>query len=135
MVAYNFQARFVPMIEKGRKRHTIRGHRKRHAQPGETVRLQYGSRFKPVLLGFATCTGVHSIRLNFTTNRVSILHADLRGKGSLDWFVLYTRELVDAFAKSDGFADWQDMRAFWMEFHNVSEFEGNLIRWGYPLHD
>lgn len=46
MVAYNFQARFAPLVESGRKTITIRtrGTARRHARPGDRVQLYTGHR-------------------------------------------------------------------------------------------
>lgn len=123
MVAYSFKARFEPSILAGSKRQTIRAERKRHAMPGEQLQLYVGMRTKYCrLIGRSVCTGVHSVRLDFQGRFVSL------NDGAS---VLQRGDSLDAFAVSDGFADWGDMRGFWAVAHpNIEVFTGVLIRWG-----
>lgn len=125
MVAYSFKARFAPPILAGTKRQTIRAERKRHARPGEQLQLYTGMRTRSCkLIGRAPCLSVTSIRLDFQVRRVE----------SLDTGTAWTTaEETDAFAVSDGFADWNAMAAFWAAEHpGIDLFSGVMIRWA-PL--
>lgn len=128
MVAYSFCKRFVAPILRGlhpedgvadMKMQTIRADRRRHARPGEELQLYCGMRTKSCfLIGRATCTEVRDIAMD----------------PSNDWFavdhVMSQPSDLDAFARRDGFVDWDDMRKFWREGHpGVDHFAGVLIMW------
>lgn len=125
MVAYSFKARFIAPIQDRTKRQTIRNTRKRHARVGETLQLYSGMRTKFCkLIGTAKCIGVSDIRLDFDERRVE--HAS--------GHALTTEAETDAFAQTDGFADWRAMEAFWAKEHpGVRQFSGVLIVWGPTL--
>lgn len=123
MVAYSFKKQFAPKILDGTKRGTIRAERKRHARPGEPLQLYTGMRTKAChLIARATCVDVVPIQI------------DLSQRGG---FVLFpNRECIEshagltAFAISDGFATWADMRAFWEREHpDTPNFSGVHITW------
>lgn len=120
MVAYSFQRRFLGPIRAGTKRQTIRAERKRHARPGEPVQLYVGMRTKHCrLIAAPTCESVWPVRLDF--DLATIEHGNGR---------VFDESDLDPFAVSDGFADWEDMRAFWERQHpGVRVFSGLLIRW------
>lgn len=137
MVAYSFQRRFGPQIQAGLglmpvtgllvpKRHTIRRDRRRHARPGEEVQLYHGMRTKRCeLIGRARCTSVGPIEIHF------------RRRSTGDWMhhdalpeKMDRSGDLDQFAKSDGFQDWADLRAFWSEEHpGIEDFAGVIIFW------
>lgn len=131
MVAYSFNKGFVAPIRAGTKRQTIRLPRKRHARPGEELQLFTGMRTKHCeLIGRATCTGVHEVRLDFAAGTVEIDAV----------LVLTQPEDLDEFARRDGFtprrADdfarrpWLFMRMWWSQVHpGLDVFNGVLIRW------
>lgn len=123
MVAYSFQKRFEAPIRSNAKRHTIRverAGRSRHARPGERVQLYVGMRTKHCrLIATPICDRVWPIQI------------DLQGEIilGLDGEISKVRDF-DAFAISDGFADWADMVAFWERHHpGVLVFSGVLIGW------
>jgi hypothetical protein len=146
MVAYSYKGRFVAPIRVGLglpvldlhyelggylpgqpirpKRQTIRANgRRRHARPGETLQHYYGMRTtKCFKIGDARCKSISDVRLYIHAEWIEIKgEAELR-KG---------RQL-DAFARDDGFDDWADMRAFWLEEHDgkhLGPFVGVLIKW------
>lgn len=108
MVAYSFQKQFEKPIVDGLKPHTLRNERKRHARPGEEVQLYVGMRTKHCrLLGRATCKAITPIRIDFKRCAIRI---GARG-------TIHGIQRLDAFAVTDGFADWAGMRAFWMKEH------------------
>jgi hypothetical protein len=129
MVAYSFNKGFVAPIRAGTKRQTIRLPRKRHARPGEELQLFTGMRTKRCeLIGRATCTGVHDVRLDFVAGTVTID----------DGLMLVLPADLDEFALRDGFQPrvdtarrpWPFMRAWWRQIHpGLDVFNGVLIRW------
>ena len=126
MVAYSFRPRFLDPIVSGRKRQTIRAiGRRRHARPGEALQLYTGMRTKQCrLIGRATCTAVAAVTLRFA--------ADAGGDTvTVDQATVGDR---DAFARRDGFAGWEELRAFWRTAHPAAfaagAFAGTIICWG-----
>ena len=113
MGLYNFKARFVPKIEDGSKRHTIRGRRRHEDEPGDTMHLFYGARTKQCrLLMRAPCTKVERIRINdyavFLEERI------------LD------RDECERLAVADGFDSFAEMMSFW---DGRLPFEGKIYHW------
>jgi hypothetical protein len=123
MVAFSFKSRFVSKIEDPSKRQTIRNMRKRNSWKGDVLQLFTGPRFKPVRLGAAACVDCGPIGMDFKLERVSILWVS--GNNSY-----YHATSLDDFAVDDGFEDWDDLRAFWRETHDVQLFEGWATHWG-----
>lgn len=125
MVAYSFNKGFAAPILAGTKRQTIRLPRKRHARRGEELQLFTGMRTKHCqLIGRATCTGVHDVRLDFVAPSVTL-------DGVLS---LIDPTALNEFAERDGFScpeePWRFMRRWWWEVHpGIDIFNGVLIRW------
>lgn len=125
MVAYSFQPQFVDAIRSGRKRQTIRRPRlgrTAHAEPGSPVHIFTGLRTKACrAIGIAECSHVETVILRLERpHSVSVGHT----------IVVDTKVGLDAFAQSDGFADWQAFVAFWDKWHpGQSVFSGVLISW------
>lgn len=121
MVAYSFKHQFIEPIRAGTKRQTIRAERKRHARPGEDLQLYSGMRTKHcVLIGRAVCRSAEPIRLTLSEPRVEF-------GGRSHW----RSDTLNTFARSDGFADWNELVAFWAENHpGIDPFSGVLITWG-----
>lgn len=159
MVAYSFKRRFVDPIRAGLgiaiepwkivavvgaktgplavgdavtfptpapKRQTIRADRARHARPGEEVQLYCGMRTKSCfLIGRARCTRTESIQLYFHKpgTRIDSVRSVATG-----W--LQGEKQLDAFARSDGFDDWNQLREFWnVEHDGIRAFDGRIIFW------
>lgn len=133
MVAYSFQRQFVEPIRlglapgpavPGAKRHTIRSiGKRRHARPGDLLQLYVGQRTRSCeLIGVTRCAGAPAITLMLRDRRPRVIiemDDEVHGMAALD-----------AFARSDGFDDWADLRAFWAEHHpGINEFNGVMIRW------
>lgn len=131
MVAYSFKKRFVNPIKLGLgmrvdhepgsawctpKRQTIRAMgRRRHVRQGEKLQLYTAMRTKQCQkIGDAQC--VYAVPIAIDVMKTKLKFSD---------FVFD----VDAFARSDGFADAADMHAFWLKEHGLGKFEGVLIRW------
>lgn len=130
MVAYSFKKQFTAPILAGTKAQTMRADRKRHARPGELVQLFTGMRTKHCRrLGEALCLEVAPVRIELPRARrvpeVMIFTPD----GDLARHVLTPSALL-AFARADGFRDFDELHAFWAEEHpGVDTFHGVLIRW------
>jgi hypothetical protein len=125
MTAYSFKARFVPLLEEGRKTQTVRGGRRHHARPGSVIQLYTGMRTKRCrkIAPDAVCTSALPVSLIFGEDPVLCV----RVAGAE----------VDAryFAQADGFADEHDLVAFWVAEHAVrpgDSFHGTLIEWEWP---
>ncbi len=141
MVAYGFKKFFAPQIEDGSKTHTIRGHRRRHAHPGEAVQLFTGLRTRQCrkIIADPTCVSVLPIVITST---------DLIGVGiayiEIDGRPLH-RDEIEPFAISDGFdparlrglapasligeTARETMGRFWRAENPGSRFEGVIIAW------
>src|SRR6266404_9068991 len=109
MVAYSFRPRFVDPILGGRKRQTIRAiGRRRHARRGDPLQLYTGMRTKHCrLIGRATCIDVVEVGLRFAEDK-DLEDVITNPPRSVD---------LDEFARRDGFADWDEMKAFWRTAH------------------
>jgi len=125
MVAYNFQARFTLLIADGRKRGTIRAHRKsRHAQPGDAMQLYTGMRTKNCMkIGDAVCRSSEPIivdyfGLTFSSGR------DVVCAESDD-----SAQYLELFATQDGFDNWNEMVEWFDRTYNLP-FQGVWLTWG-----
>lgn len=129
MVAYSFKPRFLEAIRAGTKEQTIRRARtgrSAHALSGQPVHIFTGSRFKPERVGAAVCIGSGPISLRFGDSPV--VSFDLIGFNASAIFKAPVA--LDAFARTDGFADWPDLAAFWRETHgDIDAFYGTVIFW------
>lgn len=141
MVAYGFKKFFGPQIEDGTKTHTIRGHRRRHAHPGEQLQLFTGLRT-------VHCRKIIDDPICIKVLPIVIMSTDLIGSGiayvEINGTPLRYDE-IEAFAVSDGFAPErlrglapakligstarETMGRFWAENNPGSRFEGVIIRW------
>lgn len=126
MVAYSFKARFAPLIASGRKTQTIRGHRKRHARPGEPLQLYTGMRTRScrkLLDSDPVCLRVSEITLDVPPDTGVALVM-----GESDTFA----PVSPSFAIADGFQDPEDFTRFWREAHGPGLFRGIMIEWSAP---
>lgn len=114
MGLYNFQKRFVPMIEAGTKTHTIRATRRHADRPGRTLHLYTGLRQPGArLLKRVICTAVQSIVI---TARQNVM---IDGERLSD-------NQCERLARNDGFASFKDMMQFW---DGRRPFKGQVIHW------
>jgi hypothetical protein len=121
MVAYSFQRRFAEPILEGRKGGTIRPDRRRHARPGEELQLYVGMRTKQCrLIARKTCVAVSPILLDLAFR--SVVWPGCRG-------LIHCAADLDAFARFDGFQNFDEMTEFWRQTHAVELFTGWHIRW------
>lgn len=115
MGLYNFNPRFVPCIESGRKTHTIRAKRRYADAVGSTLYLYTGLRQKGArLIRKTECTAVHEI----------IIYSE-NGGIAVDGVRLGSDE-CHALAVSDGFTSFSEMLLFWK---GRLPFVGNIIHW------
>lgn len=122
MVAYSFQKQFAEPIIAGTKRQTIRARAK--AKPGDRLQLYTGMRTKACRkIGDAVCAETYRISITISEH-----HIRIEGNGRA---IHYTSEIqAEAFARTDGFAGWTDMVAFFSKYHpGVDTFEGILTIW------
>lgn len=123
MVAYSFKKQFAPRILDGSKRQTIRGHRKRHAWPGERLQLFTGMRTKyckKILEPDPLCLAVLPVWID-VPRCIEPCRLQL-ADGPAQW-------LDDGFAIADGFDNALAMIGFWLKSHGPGRFDGVLIRW------
>jgi len=144
MVAYGFKRYFSPQIEDGSKTHTIRGHRRRHAHPGEPVQLYDGlrTRYCRKIIPDPPCIAVLPIVImSSDLIEVGIAYIEIDGRP-------LRRDEIEGFAISDGFDParlrgiapaWligatarETMGRFWRQEHSGSTFKGVIVKWGAP---
>ncbi|MCT7971183.1 ASCH domain-containing protein [Laspinema olomoucense] len=115
MPAINFQQRFAKMVEKGIKRQTIRGYRKRPFVVGDKLMLYTGMRTKlSHFLRESTAIGVQDIKIE--ENRVYVDGCELDEENLLK------------LANDDGFESIDEFFDFFCSVHGLP-FQGQLIRW------
>lgn len=132
MVAYSFKAQFAEPIVTLVKRQTVRGHRTRHALPGEPMQLYTAMRTKhcrKLLDTDPICLDVRSILID-----LSPYHPLIIAGIAIDGVTLDDEE-IEQFAVDDGFGSAADgaarwrMGKFWDANHGHSEFDGIVLRW------
>jgi hypothetical protein len=114
VVAYNFAEQFADAVKRGEKRQTIRKPRANgHAVKGNEIQLYTGQRTKDCrLLARGVCT----------LSTYCAIYEDGLTLGGVQ------PEDIDAFAKADGFASFEDMQE-WFRSRYGLPFIGRLIRW------
>lgn len=126
MVAYSFQGRFVPAIEAGKKRQTIRAiGKRRHVRPGEAIQLYTAMRTKACRKISDDVVCLRCVPITLDRNGGGYNRIVIDGKP-------LKRSEFDAFAKADGFESAKDMADFWRATHGNDSrvFDGVLICWG-----
>lgn len=151
MVAYSFQKEFSPLIVDGLKRQTVRGHRRRHARPGEMIQLFSGMRTRHCrkIIPDPVCTGIFDLRFDLTALADAsepMTAEEVEALSLLPRLYFNGGEIETAFGKqffaaSDGFIDrvfrgasvrlspLAAMVSFWMHRHGPVDFRGVVIRW------
>lgn len=151
MVAYSFKRVFAPAVEARIKTQTIRGHRRRHARPGEPMQLYTGMRTRHCrkLIPDPVCSKIDEVRFDLRS---------LAGTGKAPNTNAGMGELLDDvtieingipltpvqrhdLARRDGFdrlwafpsgeiaKPFVAMAWFWMMEHGPRLFEGVAIHW------
>lgn len=126
MAAYNFQKQFVPLIESGAKRSTIRARRKNGylPRPGDLLRLYSGMRTKACkLIREVPVTKVVPVTIYARHGCADVI---LDGKRLGDYEVA-------ALAASDGFKGVQQFAEFFDEKYGP-ELQAYLICWDVQPH-
>lgn len=121
-----FKDRFIPLIESGAKRHTIRtGKRWRAGMLAHLYKNMRGAKAGPrpqTLLFIAPVVKVEEIRMTFNAAifRVYVEREQL------------DKSEMDALACRDGFPGGTgEMWRFWMDTHGPGIFEGQVIHWDF----
>lgn len=130
MTAFGFKPRFVDPMLGGIKGGTIRADRKDgrdHAKPGVELQLYTGMRRPGCQLIMRTwCYEVMPIKLYFIRGR---LEFGLTRRG-----LISGPRRLNRFARFDGFGDFDEMRAFWIEEHGEAEtFIGKWVLFARPV--
>lgn len=131
MVAFNFKPEFVPKIESGEKKQTIR--RSQRCNPGDDVQLYTGQRTKKCRkIKDSTCTKIVN---------VAIGEQEIRGKNTrfiqtehngsfmqLIEGITCEKEELDKFAVMDGFENSEKMFDFFKNQYGLP-FQGVIHVW------
>ena len=123
MPILNYQQKFAPLVESGKKRQTIRAMRKRPFQEGERLYHYTGLRTKKCRkLLENNCKLAHLIEI--TTDKIQVFRYSIIF-GKIE--ILFK----DNFAQLDGFEDWPEMKAWFIKHHkiHIKPFHGQLIKW------
>ena len=121
MVAYNFKARFAPLVASGAKTQTIRPPRSAkspHAHPGDVLQLYTGLRTK-------AAKKIVNPDPQCVLSKSVIIHRDSLFLPGMP------QPIPDMFAKADGFEDFGELVAFIDNVHGLP-FHGRLIVWDHP---
>jgi hypothetical protein len=154
MVAYSFNKQFVPLIQSGHKRQTIRANRKRHARVGETVQLYTGMRTRDCqkIIADQRCNRVDEVRFDLSAmanlKAAPGSYAEMREMIDSRAFEIavngmpISRQSFDFFAHDDGFrtmlydrkgdqplSPFDMMLLYWMSYHGAAVFNGAMISW------
>ncbi|SFF45399.1 hypothetical protein SAMN05216566_11456 [Aureimonas phyllosphaerae] len=125
MVAFNFQGRFVPLIENLTKRQTIR--QTARAKPGDRLQLYTGQRTaacRRLVDPDPVCELVQYVALRpeyVTFGNLAALPPEFEDR--------------DEFARADGFADYREMLDWFEQQYRTRYFVGRLTRWRPWLED
>ena len=131
MVAYSFQRMFVPAIETGLKRQTIRAARKRHARPGEMIQLYTGMRTKACrkIIPDPECRRVDDIEIMVGDDRAPLISMIAINGCHLDDVQMESFAHSDGFNLNPGRPALEYMSLFWLQRHGSGLFTGKLIHW------
>lgn len=126
MTVLLFEPRFVLPIMDGHKLHSIRPFRKRPIRAGDGLSLRAWEgkpyRSKQYTIADVTCLAVMPIWIFPQSISVAATVSDQ------PTVFLWPNDR-DAFARSDGFDNWEQMKTY-RDFHYNLPFKGSLILWG-----
>lgn len=117
---YNFKAQFVPAVESGAKRQTIRREKPdgRRPRPGDSVRFYAGLRTKNVRkIGEALAIGSLAVQMDYQSGSITIDSIKLPYSAALQ------------FAQEDGFDTVFDMLQWFKAMYQGEQFEGYCVKW------
>lgn len=123
-----FKPQFAPLVQSGAKLQTIRPRRVRAVLTGDVIdaREWIGKPYRSKQRKLCVGTGIGTEGVIIHRNGVEISPGTLRcfymGAGTK------RRDLLDTFARADGFSGWDAMRDWFNETHGLP-FEGVLIKW------
>lgn len=118
MIAINFKAKFADLVATGKKTQTIR--QTNRFKVGDTLQLYTGQRTKACRkLGEAVVTEVIPVNIYYDGVSFTIC----------DGFFFASNEGTNNFSKKDGFKDFEEMKAFFVDQYGDLPFEGYLIEW------
>ncbi|WP_041764104.1 ASCH domain-containing protein [[Leptolyngbya] sp. PCC 7376] len=124
----NAQKQFVPLIESGEKRQTIRS-RKRPIKVGDLLYLYTGQRTKSCRkIAESICTKTHDFQ-------ISKYQVDLYPRAWIDGELICSLHLKEL-ALRDGFKEVEDFIQFFLQSPKaqtescVTSFSGQIIKWG-----
>jgi hypothetical protein len=118
MIAINFKEKFADLVATGKKTQTIR--QTNRFKVGDALQLYTGQRTKACRkLGEAVVTEVIPVSICYDGVSFTIC----------DGFFFPSNEGTNNFAKKDGFKDFQEMKAFFVDQYGDLPFEGYLIEW------
>lgn len=124
MALLGFKDRFVPLIESGAKRHTIRAERP-DIRVGMRLDLYARPRQKGMRLIFrAPCTHVEEIKI---AHDRQLYGTPICIAINRQWLTM--SEKIE-FARADGFKDFDDLCAWWNKTRSIP-FEGIVIHWDF----
>lgn len=140
MVAYSFRPQFIDPIQSREKLQTVRGHRPRHARPGELVQLYTGMRTKhcrKIVEADPTCLTVLPIQIFVDALWPRLITGIAVDGAALTDLQIEEFALQDGFRSNDQGSARVNMGAFWLSEHGRRgepriEFDGVCIRWGWP---
>lgn len=116
MVALNFMQQFVPDIQSGKKRQTIRG--KTWARSGSVLQLYTGMRTK-------FCRKIMDV-ICASVQPLTLMAKIAQPQGNVVLMGMYLEE----FAKKDGFKSYADMWDFFEgRANDDGEYNGVIIKW------
>lgn len=121
MVAYNFKARFAPLVASGKKTQTIRAPRSKkspHAHPGDVLQLYTGMRTK----------GARKLVL---PDPVCILSKSIAIYPNSLFIPGMPQPDLHEFAKADGFENFGELVEFIDDLYGLP-FMGRLVAWSHP---
>lgn len=125
-----FKPQFAPLVKRGKKRNTIRPLPKRKRdQPKigdlESWRMWRGKPYRSKQVKLATVRLVDVVRT--TIRRDGVMLKVGKHKLMMAEFTELGRQMLEAFARADGFRSWSRMKA-WFEHEHGLPFTGNSIK-------
>jgi len=116
MVAINFSSRFAPLVEAGTKQQTIR--RTARCKVGDHLQIYTGQRTagcRKLIHPDPICTFVGYVHLR--PDGITVGNVDSHPRD------------IDEFARADGFHDYAEMHAWFVETYGSPYFVGSIIKW------
>lgn len=117
-----FKPQFAQLVELDLKLQTVRPKPERMPKPGDKLSLRAWTgkpyRSKQRVLKETVVASVEPITID----------AGMLKRGVVVWIYTARSHAMNRFARADGFANWQDLSAWFQAQHGLP-FEGILIKW------